>query len=101
MCWSVTGNSGRSIKEERSCLDRIQKSAPSNAAQRLAIPLGVDGAPSAARRFQPNPQCFPFRRASVHANDRHLPAQGNFNSQERKTLWNTQRSAIQVSWFLN
>src|SRR5258707_6404541 len=33
-CWSVTGNSGRSIKEERSCLDRIQKSAPSNAAQR-------------------------------------------------------------------
>jgi transposase-like protein len=39
--------------------------------------------------------------ATAHANDRHLPAKETSDSQERKTPWNTQRSAIQVSWFRN
>jgi hypothetical protein len=40
-------------------------------------------------------------RASAHANDRRPLAKETSDSQERKTLWNTQRWAIQVFWFRN
>jgi Catalase-related immune-responsive len=43
--------------QDRSCPDPSAE-RPASERNRLPIPLGVDGAARAARRFQPNPQSF-------------------------------------------